>query len=138
MTLEADLVSLLVGDPSIAAIINDQAANERRIYPLERPADQKNVPAIVYQTIFSEPLANLEHGDDAGAAGTGAERARIQLDIWGRTFDQANTLALLVRTRMDAGNSSIRSVRISRRSELDPDTKERREILEYSVWHSPQ
>lgn len=138
MTFESDLVALLTGDATILAAIDDQGANERRIYPLERPANQKNLEAIVYQVVFAEPAANLEHGDDAGAAGTGLERVRLQLDIWGASFDDARALGLLVQARMDAGNASIRAVRISRRSELDPDTQERREILEYSIWHSPQ
>lgn len=137
MTLEADLVSLLLGDAAIVAAINDVQANERRIYPLERPQGQQNLRAIVYTPIFSEPAANLENGAGAGAAG-GLENCRLQIDIWAAKFDQARELAALVNARMNTGSASIRAVRISQRSDLDPDTRERREVLEYSVWHSPQ
>lgn len=137
MTFEADLVSLLTGDPAIAARIEDVAANERRIYPLERPADQKNLEAIVYSVIEGIPAANLEDGDLDGSPGD-LEEVRLQLDVWGASHDSARSLALLIHARMKTGNASIRAVRNSRQSDVDPDTRENREILDYSVWHSPQ
>lgn len=137
MTFEADLVALLLSDYDIADAINDVAANERRLYPLERPADQKNLDAIVYTVIDGDPATNLEDGDLAGVAGD-LEEVRLQLDIWAPTYDRALALRQLVQSRMKTGNASIRAVRISRQSDFDPETRERREILDYSVWHSPQ
>jgi len=137
MTFEADLRSLLIADYDIADAVNDAAANERRIYPLERPADQKNLDAIVYKVIAGVPSTNLESGDDAGEVGT-LEYVRLQIDCWSSTHDGARRLALLVHARMNTGSSSIRAVRISRQSDIDPDTREYREILDYSVGHSPQ
>lgn len=137
MTFETDLVALLAGDASIAALIEDSAANERRLYPLERPRGQRNLAAIVYTVIAGSPAANLEEGDDAGGAGT-LENVRLQLDVYAASHDAARVLARLVQARMGAGNASIRAVRQSRQSDIDPDTREHREILDYSVWHSPQ
>jgi hypothetical protein len=131
MTFEADLVALLVGDAAIAAAIEDQAANERRIYPLERPQRQTNLAALVYTVIFATPAQNLE-GEEGGL-----ENVRVQLDVWAATHDDARALALLVQARMAAGNQSIRSLRNSRASDIDPDTREHREVLDFSVWHSP-
>ncbi len=47
MTFEADLRLHLLGDPAIAAALEDQAANEQRFYPVQRPQGQKNLDAIV-------------------------------------------------------------------------------------------
>lgn len=137
MTLEADLVALLTSDYDIRDAINDVSANELRIYPDERPADQKNLRAIVYTVIAGTPSANLENGDPSGDAGD-LEQVRVQLDLFAASRAAAIELRRLVQSRMNAGNVSIRAVRLSRQSDIDPETRERREILDYSVWHSPQ
>lgn len=137
MTFAADLVGLLLMDYDIADAINDVAANERRIYPLERPLGQKNLRALVYTVINGDPAVDLDNGDGGDAPGN-LENVRLQIDVWAATHDTARDLATLVQSRMKTGNASIRSVRLSRQSVVDPDTRERREILDFSVWHSPQ
>lgn len=138
MTFEADLVGLLSGDAAIAAAIGDAQANELRLYPVARPQNQKNLGAIVYTVISGSPdqAANLD-GADSDAAG-GLEHARVQIDCWAISHDAARALARLVIARMATGSSSISSTRNSRASDIDPDTREHREILDFSVWHSPQ
>lgn len=138
MTLEADLVELLEADAAIVAIVRDDAANEVRIYPVERPEKQKNVPAIVYTVIFGAPATDLDHGDLSAEQGDkNLENVRLQLDVWAKSHDDARELGELVQARLGAGNASIRFVRISRQSDIDPVTREHREILDFSVWHSP-
>lgn len=139
MTFEADLRSHLLADSSIAAAINDQAANETRFYPLERPQGQKNLEALVYSFITQRPAQSLDAGDDTDAAG-GLESGLVQLDVYGASFDEARALARLVRNRMAliASDGSIRATCQGQRSVKDPETREAREILEFLVWHSPQ
>lgn len=133
---DSDLVVHLLGDAQIAAAIDDEAGNERRIYPVQRPQGQKNLDALVYTVVAGIPEQDLE-GD---ATRTDLENVRLQIDVWGRDHDSARALAKLVRSRMEtpAANQSIRAVLKSRQSDVDPDTREHREILDFSVWHSPQ
>jgi hypothetical protein len=139
MTFEADLRNHLIGDANIRAALEDAAANEIRLYPLQRPQGQKNLRAIVYTQVNAQPAANLDEGDFASAAGT-LENIRTQFDIYGANYDDARALAQLVRGRMGqvSSDKSIRAVLILAQSEIDPETRENREILDYSVWHSPQ
>lgn len=134
--LEEDLFTHLTGDPAIAAAINDEAGNELRLYPVERPAGQKNLRALVYTVIDGAP----EHEIEGDATRTDLENVRLQIDVWAADHDGARALALLVQARMAAAadNLSMRALQLSRQSDLDPDTREHREILEFSVWHSPQ
>lgn len=138
MTFESDLLALLTTDYDVRDAINDVAANELRIYPVERPAKQKNLDAIVYTVITGAPAVNLEEGDSAGDTAGDLEDVRLQLDVWSATHDGARELARFIQARMKTGNASIRAVRNSRRSDVDPDTREHREVLDYSVWHTPQ
>lgn len=133
---DADLLAHLEGDAAIVAAIEDVAENERRIYPVERPQGQKNLRALVYTVIAGVPEQDLE-GD---ATRADLENVRLQIDVWGADHDSARALAKLVRSRMEmpAANQSIRAVLKSRQSDVDPGTREHREILDFSVWHSPQ
>ena len=140
MTFEADLRAHLLGDAQIAAAIADEAANESRFYPLERPQGQKNLRALVYTPVNQEPASSLDEADDTDAAGVGCENVYLQLDVYGQSFEAARELARLVRNRMAliSSDKSIRAVCRGQRSGKDPETRENREILEFSVWHSPQ
>jgi hypothetical protein len=138
VTFEANLRNLLLGDAALAAAVADQAANESRIYGVRRPEGQKNLRAIVYTVLDGAPAANLDAGDVSDDVAGDVEQLRVQIDIWAKSYDEARELARLVQSRMAAGNSSISATRISRQSADDPDTREFREILDYSVWHSPQ
>jgi hypothetical protein len=140
MTFEADLRDHLLGDAQVAAALADGASSESRLYPLARPQGQKNLRAMVYTVIAGGPdeAANLD-GDDGDASGA-LEHVRLQLDIFGKDHDDARALARLVIARMALVSTaqSIYAQRISRSSTQDPDTREAREILDYSVWHCPQ
>ncbi len=129
---EADLVALLLGDASIAAAIADQAANENRIYPLERPADQANLRALVYTVVNADALDLDGHGAEGG------EDVHLQLDVWAASHDEARELALLVMARLEQGSTAIATLKVSRSSEKDPDTREACEVLDCSIVHSPQ
>lgn len=138
MTFEADLEAFLLADAAIAAALADEAANETRLYPGRRPAKQKNLPAMTYGIISGSPgeAANLD-GDDSDAAG-GLEDVRLQVDVWAKDADAARVLARLVIARMAVSSTTIRSMRLGRSSSTDPDTHEAREVLDFSVWHTPQ
>lgn len=140
MTFEADLRAHLLGDSTLAAELADQAANEVRLYPVMRPEGQPALPAVVYTVISGQPQEQtLDEDDDSNAAG-GCENVRVQVDCYAADFDQAAALGRLVIARMAkiSSDKSIRATRLSRSSGQDPDSREPREMLEFSVWHSPQ
>lgn len=141
MTFEADLRAHLLGDSTIAQDLADQAANESRFWWNARPKGQTILPAVVATVISGQPQAQtLDEDDDSDAAG-GCENVRLQLDVYAADYDQATALGRLVIARMAkiSSDKSIRATRLSRASAgPDPETREPREILEFSVWHSPQ
>jgi hypothetical protein len=141
MTFEADLRAHLLADTAIAAALADQAANETRLYPVMRPRGQKTLPAVVYTVVAGMPQPQtFDEDDDSNAAGTGCENVRVQIDCYAADFDQATALGRLVIARMAkiASDKSIRATRLPRSSGQDPESREAREMLEFSVWHTPQ
>jgi len=133
-SLEADLQAHLLGDAAIAAQVADQAENEARLWPEERPADNRALPALVYHVIVCVPQNNLE----GGAGGDSClEQARVQLDVYGKSHDQAIGLRELViaRMRLGASDLSLTAILNFRSAGVDPETRERRELLDFSIWH---
>lgn len=130
-SLEADLRAHLLGDDYIPGYLLDAAENEHRIWPEERPSSNKRIPAIVYHMISVVPQTELEGGD------SWLERGRVQLDIYAKDHDQAIVLRDLViaRMRVVSSDASLRALLNFRSAGVDPDTRERREILDFSIWH---
>jgi hypothetical protein len=138
MTFEADLLNFLKGDDSLVAALRDTGANEVRIYPLERPTNQRNTGAVVYTVVADNPVTDLDSGDSGDdVAGELAEK-RVQIDVYGKNYDEARATARLVRARLKSSSAAISATLLSASSSLDPDTRERREVLDFSIWHSPQ
>ena len=134
MTFEAELLSHVMGDAEIAARLNDEAANERRWYPLRRPQGQKNTPAVVYQLIAGVPETNLRGGS------SGLERKRIQLAVFGASFTQARELAELLKARLARASSSgaIKPAVLQlEQDDFDWETHEPFVLLDYSIHYTP-
>lgn len=129
-SLEESLRTHLVGDPATAAAIRDSTENEVRLWPNERPAGNKTTPAIVFQVVANIPQNNVD-GDDSGL-----EQGRVQLSIFGKTFDEAVTLRELVRSRMRvAFDDGSRALLVMQQGLVDQETRESRELLDFSIWH---
>jgi hypothetical protein len=130
-SLEASLRAHLLGDASIPALIQDATENEARLWPEERPAHNKRLPAIVYQIVAVVPQTELEGGDSC------LERGRVQVDVYAKDHDQAIALRDLViaRMRIVSSDLSLRALLNFRSAGVDPDSRERRELLDFSIWH---
>lgn len=132
-SLEADLRDHLLGASAIVDVIRDESSNETRLWPEERPANNKRIPAIVYRIASVVPQSNVEGGDGGDSC---LENGRVQLDVYAKNHDDAIALRDLVIARMRVVSQSLAAVLNFRSADVDPDTRERRELLDFSIWHA--
>lgn len=118
----------LVGTSAIAAIVST------RVYPVTLP-QTPTLPAITYQVI-AEPRT---HTMDNRAA----PNPYVTIDCWARTFLEACTLADAVVTKLDGyrgtmgGAIAVTScLQRARREIYEPETKEWRVGLDFSILHN--
>lgn len=78
--MEADLIGMLLADPTVAGIVG------ARVYPFSIPQGAP-MPAITVFRITGGP----EYADDGEI---GLENPRVQIDCWGDTYTAAKALSV--------------------------------------------
>ncbi len=95
-----------------------------RCYPLINTQLTIVSPYITFQKIIGTPDLDLE--------GPGRENVRMQIDVWGTTFNSAKTLAESIKTAMLS--ASFVNVPLGFQDLYEEVSKEYRVLLEYSIW----
>ena len=97
-----------------------------RVFPLIAP-DGVPRPYIVYQRVAAV-TENVLSGD------AGLTNTRIQIDTFGDTYAQAQTVAAAIIALMDGW--SVQNVNLMSQDFFEPDTKLHRCSMDFSIWHS--
>lgn len=125
--LEAAIFTALTSDAGVAAIV------ERRVFPDVAPQDAAE-PLLVVTVVDDIPEATL-----SGPASGSLSNARVQVDVYAKTREQASQLkdatlsALGDRPSPSADGLSI--VVTSRgRNLFDDETQLYRVLMEFNVW----
>lgn len=100
-----------------------------RAYPNVAPAE----PVTPYLTYFRVSAAEDNTVDSNGGAGN-LVNTRLQVDVWGSTYAQAQTSA-------DALKAALKgwlwqNLVINEQDLYEPDTKLHRALIELSIWHT--
>jgi len=95
-----------------------------RAYPMEAP-ELCETPYIVYSVGSNVPELSLD-------GPTGAEKRRVQVDVYGGSYGVVKALEASVKSAMAA--SSIVNVPLFTMDEYEPETRLHRVMMEYSVW----
>ena len=88
MTIEAATIGMLLGEPTLVAIVGD------RVWPMARPQGSV-LPAIVVTRISGNP----EYAADGEG---GIESGRVQIDAYGVSYTEAHSVADAIRTAVSA------------------------------------
>lgn len=116
MTLQSDLFTLLsTGGTDCAG----------RVYPGVAP-DAPTLPYMVYSRINT-------NSENVLSGTSGLANTRMQIDIYAKTYVQAQTIARAVDTLMNGWN--YQNVSILSQDMYEPDVKLHRVIADYSIWH---
>jgi hypothetical protein len=136
MTFEANLRNFLLGDYDARGRAARPAANEPHLSARAAGGSRRTSARSSIRS-SPTPAANLEAATSATTSPATSSSVRVQLDVWAKSYDEARALARLVQARMNCGQRIDSRVRISRRA-MTIRILASREILDYSVWHSPQ
>lgn len=133
MSFEGNLNSHLATDSAISQLVSGGDASPR-IWPLLRPESNETLPAITITVVSGDPATDLDGLDGK------LMNYRVQIDIWAkgpRGYDEARTLAELVRIRMQTPASSFASVPLpgSGTDGYEPETRIFRVTWEFSCWY---
>ena len=126
MTVGADLRTFLLADTAIAASI------AARVYPVQLP-QKPTLPAIAYRIVSGFRPHSMPNT-------RGLARPRVQIDCYSDSYEGAQTLADLVRKRLDAyrgaaGTATWQGVFFSNENDdFDPDTKLYTLSRDYTFW----
>lgn len=95
------LRAYLLDDATIAAAIDSGASASRRyrLFPVTLPQGEVRT-SIVYSRISGQ-------GDHHMEGASGLNRTRVQIDCWAQTADAADSLARLVKERIDGYRGSM-------------------------------
>ena len=122
------LYTHLTGNSSVAALVGT------RIYPVTLPQDPV-LPCITYQVVAEPRVHALD--------GASAPMPYVQIDCWAATYLAAGGLADVVSGVLDSfrgtlgGTLSVSACRQrSRREVYEPETKEHRVSLDFSITHN--
>lgn len=112
--------------------LKDQTTAGSRIYPLHLPQDS-TYPAISYQQIST--IRTHRFGQDGSVI-----RVRVQLNCWGKTYADVQTLAGEVESRLsrfrgtEAGVEVLDVLQDSVTEGYESATQTRRVIQEYTIF----
>ena len=116
--------------------MNFQAAFKTLLNPLvsggawaKVAPDGTLAPYIVYGRVTSSEENTL---DDNGGSGN-EENTLMQIDVWGKTYAEAQAKAGAVKAAMKSW--ATENIKTGDQDDYEPDTKLHRVILEYSIWH---
>lgn len=127
------LRTLLLGDSNITAIIGT------RLYPIQLP-QKPTLPALTYFRVSGEEQASNSGSQDYGWA-------RFQIDAWAETFNEAETLANLVKERLHGFSGTVSNsdspplswvfqgiFAMTMRDFYEPEPKQYRVSRDYMMW----
>ena len=110
----------------IFALLSGATEAGTRVFPLVAP-DGVPRPYIVYQRV-SAISENVLSGD------AGLTNTRFQIDVYGDTYAQAQTVGAAVIALM--AGWSVQNVNLMAQDFFEPDTKLHRCSMDFSIWHS--
>jgi hypothetical protein len=119
MSLESGLVAILDNANTTAGT---------RVYPILLP-ESPTFPAITYQEISQVPQ---NHRD----GNSGLDRARTQINCWGKTFEQARVLANEIRALNGSGSGEVTKLFVEDAGDdFDEGTELFLRRLDLVIWH---
>lgn len=136
MTIEAGLVTHLLADGPVAALVVDLSldpADQRRVYPLKLP-QEPTYPALTYEIITDISYRSLDGDSDR-------ETIRARIHCWAATFAGAVDLATKVRTALAdfsglMGTVTVSSVKFETWNDIYEDVPEvYRRVADFMVTH---
>ena len=107
-----------------AMLANATEADER-VYPLVAP-DNVALPYIIYHCVASRPETVLSGRTDL-------VNTRMQVDVYARTYAQAQSIRAAVGNLMDGW--TVQNVLILAAEFFEADTRLHRVSIDYSIWH---
>jgi hypothetical protein len=110
----------------LLALLNGATDADDRIYPQIAP-DAPTTPYIVYQRVSS-------NSENVLSGKTNLINTRLQIDVYSKTYVQAQAIAAQVDALMDGW--SVQNVSNPAQDAFEPDVRLHRVILDYSVWHN--
>lgn len=121
-------------EPGLVAYLKTEIGGVNgRVYPGHLP-DPPDLPALVYQRIATRRPVNYD-GPSAFV------RARMQIDVWSRSYGEARTIAAAVRRALLGYRGAVGSVEVAipeQPTDLDmfePDTGLYRVSMDFYIWH---
>lgn len=99
-----------------------------RVYPNVAP-DTPVAPYAVYFRVSGTEVSTL---DSNGGAGN-ANHTRLQLDVWAKTYAEAQSSAAAVKTALK--DWAVENNVLLEQDMYEPDTKLHRVMLDISTWH---
>lgn len=115
------VVTNLKADAGVGALIAD------RIYFRYAPA------GAAYPLVNVTPVSDLAINTLDGEV-TGTTRARLQLDVWGETYETVAAVAAAVKTAINAESTNFKPVIQDTRHDDDSSNGLVRIILDYALW----
>lgn len=122
MSLASELRNLLGASAALKDLVNEQ------IYPLTFPKTGATMPAVLYTEIDAIPLNDLDGHDK------GLWQARLQIDCYGRNYDEAHDMADMVKAALPNSSATFRAVMLSRSDLFEEQKRIYRVTLDFSVW----
>jgi hypothetical protein len=116
MSIQADFVTL--AGPILAG----------RMYPSVAP-DSPVTPYAVYFRVSGTEVSTL---DTNGGAGN-ANHTRLQLDVWAKTYAEAQSIAAAVKTALK--DWTVENNVLLEQDMYESETKLHRVMLDISTWH---
>lgn len=121
MSFASELRSLLGANAALKELVNE------KIYPLTfKKGDE--FPGIIYTEIDGIPQNTLDGHDK------GLWNMRVQIDCYGRNYDEAHEIADLVKEAMPAAGDTFRALLLSRADLYEEQKRVPRVSMDFSVW----
>jgi hypothetical protein len=123
------LRAFLLADPTVSAAVGGE-----RIFPVVMPQGERR-PSLVYN-IISESTDHVTTGP------SGLVMARMQIDSYASTPDEGDSLARLVKDRLDGFSGLMGSVEVggvfaeTARTDYQADSQLHRSSRDYRIWFS--
>jgi hypothetical protein len=125
MSFESTTLSLLEGDSSITAIVPKEKIT------FGTASEDETGPLIACYRISTTPTLSTDNGQPGSSE---LDNIRLQISFWARDYAEANTLAKLIRRRLEAARPTIFILQ-DQRSSYDDPTDLFGMLQDYSCWH---
>ena len=120
MTIETDLRTRLLDDPTVSGLV------DTRIYPVNQVEDDVVFPILVYQRVSTTSPTVL-------VGTTSLEAARFQIQVWSNEYSETKTLANAVKVALDGNNNTTFQNEVDR---FDDDVDVNFTVLDFTIWNN--